>query len=131
MFILTGWEFYHLGEDGRGNYAWDISALNEYMMTYSGLGEENSDFAVWGRRVSLAMEGEVVTVVRGEVDNPPDLVAAIDLTDPEEGEPGVEEKPQNLVELRVGGATSPFLLRMIHMQQDSVSEEIQARGSCT
>lgn len=125
IYILTGWDSYHTWEDGRGNYAWDIAALTPYMMTYSFPGEQNSDFAVWGRQVSLPMAGTVVTATTNMTDNPPDLEAATQLLDPEDGEPGVEEKPQNMIELRVGGERSAFLLRMIHMEQDSIPEEIQ------
>jgi len=125
LYILTGWDGYHLWEDGRGNYAWDIAALNQYMMTYSFPGENNTDFAVWGRQVSLPMSGTVVTVTTTMPDNPPDLVAATDLMDPEDGKIPVEEKPQNMIELRVGGESSAFLLRMIHMVQDSIPDQIK------
>ena len=37
-YILTDWTKYHTWEDGRSNYAWDLSALNDYMMTYSNQG---------------------------------------------------------------------------------------------
>ena len=38
MWISTAWDKYHPWEDGRGNYAWDLGALNSNMMSYSGYG---------------------------------------------------------------------------------------------
>merc|ERR1712037_1053470 len=38
-----------------GNYAWDIGALNTNMMSYSGLGRLNTNYAVWGKNVQLPM----------------------------------------------------------------------------
>jgi len=121
IWISRDWSGYHAWEDGRGNYAWDIGALNSNMMSYSGVGSRNNNFEVWGKDVVLPMQGKVVTAVEKEVDNDPDMNAAVDLEDHVGGD-GVdlEEKPQNLVELQVGGTNSPFLLRLIHLMQDSI-----------
>ena len=35
IWISRDWTGYHSWEDGRGNYAWDIGALNTNMMSYS------------------------------------------------------------------------------------------------
>ena len=111
----------------RGNYAWDIAALNENFMTYTGLGEKNDQFAVWDRNVVLPMAGKIVTKVEGEIDNSPDLRAAIDLADHKEGRHvTLTEKPQNIIELKpMKGKDSPFLLRMIHLRQNSIPSSIQ------
>lgn len=77
--ILRAWDSYHTWEDGRGNYAWDLGALHPSMLSYEGLGASNHQFGVWGRKVRLPMEGKIITAVRKEVDNEPDLKAAIDL----------------------------------------------------
>ena len=37
----------------------------------------------------------------------------------------LEERPQNMIELEVGGDGSPFLLRLIHFQRDSIPASIQ------
>jgi len=125
IWISRDWTGYHAWEDGRGNYAWDIGALNTNMMSYSGLGRLNTNYAVWGKNVQLPMAGTVVTAVEKEVDNSPDMDAAVDLEDNVGGE-GVEleELPQNLIELRVGGTNSPFLLRLIHLMQNSIPNGI-------
>ena len=111
----------------RGNYAWDIAALNENFMTYTGSGEKNDQFAVWDRNVVLPMAGKIVTKVEGEIDNSPDLRAAIDLADHKEGRHvTLTEKPQNIIELKpMKGKESPFLLRMIHLRQNSIPSSIQ------
>ena len=72
----------------RGNYAWDIGALNTNMMSYSGYGVRNNQFAVWGRDTYLPMAGTVVTAVEEEVDNLPDMTAAVDMEDAQTGELG-------------------------------------------
>ena len=96
-------------------------------MTYTGLGEKNDQFAVWDRNVVLPMAGKIVTKVEGEIDNSPDLRAAIDLADHKEGRHvTLTEKPQNIIELKpMKGKESPFLLRMIHLRQNSIPSSIQ------
>ena len=37
----------------------------------------------------------------------------------------LEEKPQNMIEVEIGGADSPFLLRLIHFKQNSVEPNVQ------
>ena len=39
----------------------------------------------------------------------------------------LEEKPQNMVELEIGGEGSPFLLRLLHLKQNSIPSDIQAK----
>ena len=43
-------------------------------MTYSGKGENLSDYAVFGRKLYLPMSGIVAKVEREHPDNPPDLI---------------------------------------------------------
>jgi len=124
--ILKAWESYHLWEDGRGNYAWDLGGLHSNMLSYAGMGAKNEDFAVWGRKIRLPMGGKIVTAVKKEIDNVPDINAAIDLEDNPGGD-GVDlkEKPQNMIEVQVGGNSSQFLLRLIHLKQDSIPNTIK------
>lgn len=64
-----------------------------------------------------------------EIDNDPDIDAAVELGDHENGsEVDLEEKPQNMVELEIGGEGSPFLLRLLHMKQSSIPSDIQANS---
>ena len=136
----------------RSNYAWDLGALNSNMMSYSHYGTRNTDFEVFQKTVILPMDGKVVTVVREvyfypdcanvksshsialncqfqEIDNDPDIDAAVELADHENGsEVDLEEKPQNMVELEIGGEGSPFLLRLLHLKQNSIPSDIQANS---
>ena len=41
----------------------------------------------------------------------------------------LEEKPQNMIEVEVGGMGSPFLLRLIHFKQNTVESNIQVEIS--
>ena len=97
------------------------------MMTYSGYGVRNNQYAIWGVNAKLPMSGKIVTRVEKEVDNLPDLVAAVDMGDHENGsDVELEEKPQNLVEIKPSqGLESPFLLRMIHLLQNSIPSTIK------
>jgi hypothetical protein len=49
MWVATAFNSYHLWEDGRGNYAWDLNTLNDNMMTYSRLGQTLNDYDVFGK----------------------------------------------------------------------------------
>ena len=111
----------------RGNYAWDIGALNSNMMSYTGLGERNNQYAIWDVNVLLPMAGTVVTRVEKEIDNLPDITAAIDMGDHQDGsDVELEEKPQNLVEIKpIQGLESPFLLRLIHLRQNTIPDNIK------
>lgn len=132
VWISRAWDSYHLWEDGRSNYAWDLGALNSQMMSYSHYGTHNTDFEVFEKQVILPMDGRVVTVVRNEIDNDPNLNAAVEIEDHENGsEVDLEEKPQNIVELEVGGEGSPFLLRLIHMKQNSIPMDINVGDTLT
>ena len=71
---MEDWTRYHAWEDGRSNYAWDLSAINSSFMTYSGKGENLSDYAVFERKLYLPMSGTVVNVEKEHPDNPPDLI---------------------------------------------------------
>jgi len=125
IWISGGWSGYHTWEDGRGNYAWDIGALNNNMMSYSNYGTRNQDFEVWGKSVVLPMAGKVVTVQRDEIDNAPDVNAAVEVEDAADGsEVDLQELPQNMIEVEVGGAGSPFLLRLIHFKQSTIPDTI-------
>ena len=104
-----------------------MGALNENMMSYSGLGDRNNQYTVWNRNVLLPMPGRIVTRVEKEVDNDPDIVAAINLADHTSGQDvDLEEKPQNMIELKPAiGRDSPFLLRLIHLRQNSIPSSIK------
>ena len=97
------------------------------MMTYSGYGVRNNQYAIWGVDAKLPMSGKIITRVEKEDDNLPDLVAAVDMGDHENGsDVDLEEKPQNLVEIKPSqGLESPFLLRMIHLLQNSIPSTIK------
>ena len=109
-----------------------MGALNANMMSYSGYGTRNEQYSVWGRNVLLPMAGKIVTRVEKEVDNTPDMVKAIDLGDHTNGrDVELEEKPQNLIELKpTNGQNSPFLLRLIHQRQNSIPSSIRVGFLC-
>ena len=96
------------------------------MMSYTGYGTKNNQYAIWNVNVLLPMPGKVVTRVEEEIDNPPDLTAAIDMGDHENGKDvELEEKPQNLIEIKPSyGIESPFLLRLIHLRQNTIPDSI-------
>ena len=113
------------------------------MMSYSNYGTRNQDFEVWGKSVVLPMAGKVVTVQRDvsilqtssenintyfvfqEIDNAPDVNAAVEVEDAADGsEVDLQELPQNMIEVEVGGAGSPFLLRLIHFKQSTIPDTI-------
>merc|ERR1719210_1280414 len=126
VWISTSWDKYHPWEDGRGNYAWDLGALNANMMSYSGVGSRNSDYEVWGNQVIMPMYGRVVTVQRNRVDNTPNLTKAVEWDDHLTGiEVDLEELPQNLIEVEIGGVGSPFMLRLVHMKRNTIPSNIQ------
>jgi len=126
IWISSAWDSYHRWEDGRSNYAWDIGALNNNMMSYNHYGTRNTDFEVFGKNVVLPMSGRVVTVISQEVDNDPDIDAAVEIEDKSSGSDiDLEEKPQNMIEVEIGGEGSPFLLRLIHFKQNSMDANIQ------
>lgn len=125
-YIAEAWTTYHSWEDGRSNYAWDLEALNNNLMTYSRFGERNTDYEIFGKNVLLPISGRIVLAVDKEEDNPPDLSAAIELSDCESGqEVDLTEKPQNGVEVEVGGLGSPCKLRLLHLQQNSIPPDVQ------
>jgi len=132
VWISQSWGGYHQWEDGRSNYAWDLGALNSNMLSYSHYGTRNTDYEVFEKTVILPMDGKVVTVVRNEIDNDPDIDAAVELADHENGsEVDLEEKPQNIIELEIGGEGSPFLLRLLHLKQNSIPSDIQVGATLT
>jgi len=126
VYILEDWTTYHAWEDGRSNYAWDLAKLNNNMMTYAHFGNKLTDFEVFGSNIILPMPGKVLTSIRNEIDNLPDLTAAVELMDHEDGrDVDLEEKPQNMVELEIGGTGSPAMLRLLHMKEGSIPQNIQ------
>jgi len=132
VWISRAWDSYHTWEDGRSNYAWDMGALNNQMMSYAHFGTRNTDFEVFGKSIILPMNGRVVTVVRNEIDNEPNLNAAVEIEDHENGsEVDLEEKPHNMVEIEIGGEGSPFLLRLLHLKQDTIPLDIQVGDMLT
>lgn len=132
VWVSTGWDKYHLWEDGRGNYGWDLGALNTNMMSYSNYGTRNNDFEVFGKQVIMPMSGRVVTVIRNQVDNTPDLTAAVEMDDHQTGiDVDLTELPQNIIEVEIGGIGSPFLLRLIHMKRNTIPSDINVGESIT
>jgi len=126
VWISTSWDKYHPWEDGRGNYAWDLGALNANMMSYSGYGTRNSDYEVFGKTVICPMYGRVVTVERDRVDNTPNITKAVEWDDHQSGlDVDLEQLPQNLVEVEIGGIGSPFLLRLIHQKRNTIPTNIK------
>jgi len=122
VYILTDWSTYHTWEDGRSNYAWDLASLNTNMMTYTGYGTRLTNFAVWNKAVYLPFSGTVSKVMRLNPDNPPDLTAAIQFEELDNGnEASLDEKPNNGVEVTPGG---PFLMRILHQKYASVPASI-------
>ena len=112
---MEDWTTYHTWEDGRSNYAWDLSAINSELMTYSGQGHNLSDFAVFGLDLYLPLSGTVASVETNHPDNHPELIKALEFMNLDNGsEANLEEKPHNKLEITPGG---PFLLRILHMQQ--------------
>ena len=84
-------------------------------MTYSGKGQNLSDFAVFGLDLYLPLSGTVASVETNHPDNPPELIKALEFMTLDNGsEANLEEKPHNKLEITPGG---PFLLRILHMQQ--------------
>ena len=64
-----------------------------------------------------------------EVDNDPDINAAVEIEDHDNGsEVDLEEKPHNMVEVEIGGEGSPFLLRLLHLKQDTIPLDIQVNA---
>ena len=60
-----------------------------------------------------------------EIDNAPDVNAAVEVEDAADGsEVDLQELPQNMIEVEVGGAGSPFLLRLIHFKQSTIPDTI-------
>ena len=126
MYILTDWTGYHTWEDGRSNYAWDLAALNSNMMTYQNLGQALTDFAVYGLRLHLPLDGVIHQIIRTEMDQRPDLIAAIEFEELENGsQADLEEKVNNGVEVTPGG---PFLLRMLHQKHVRTTSSYHKRG---
>ena len=113
--ILEDGTNYHRWEDGRSNYAWDLTALFSNKMTYKRLGKDLEDFAVFGKDLYLPMNGTVARVLEHNSDNVPQLIKAINFTTLDNGTKAhLKEKPHNLVEVTPGG---PFLLRILHQKQ--------------
>ena len=60
------------------------------------------------------------------MDNTPNLTKAVEWDDHQTGvEVDLEQMPQNLVELEIGGIGSPFLLRLIHQKRNTIPNNIK------
>ena len=60
------------------------------------------------------------------VDNTPNITKAVEWDDHQSGlDVDLEQLPQNLVEVEIGGIGSPFLLRLIHQKRNSIPTTIQ------
>ena len=84
------------------------------MMTYTNLGQRLTDFAAFGLKLHLPLSGTVHKTLKNELDQAPDLIAAIEFEELDSGnQANLTEKPHNCVEVTPGG---PFLLRMLHQK---------------
>jgi hypothetical protein len=70
-FVFNGNEDYHLEENGYGDFAWDLSIVDERGRTYAGVGLTNEDYYVWDRVVRAPVAGRIVEVVRDAADRAP------------------------------------------------------------
>ena len=69
--ILTGQDSYHLEENGRGDFAWDLTLTDDDGNRYFAPGNDNTDYLVWDAPVYLATPGVVVELIRDAPDNAP------------------------------------------------------------
>merc|ERR1712037_338139 len=75
---------------------------------------QNNQFYVWGKEVYLPFDGVVTSANSSFPDNVPDITAAVEIEDAEDGSAvDLEERPSNGVEVTPGG---PFLLRLLHFR---------------
>ena len=82
------------------------------------------------RAHSLKFWKRVKVLLLKEIDNDPDINAAVEIEDHDNGsEVDLEEKPHNMVEVEIGGEGSPFLLRLLHLKQDTIPLDIQVNIS--
>ena len=59
------------------------------------------------------------------VDNTPNITKAVEWDDHQSGlDVDLEQLPQNLVEVEIGGIGSPFLLRLIHQKRNTIPTTI-------
>ena len=60
------------------------------------------------------------------VDNTPNITKAVEWDDHQSGlDVDLEQLPQNMVEVEIGGIGSPFLLRLIHQKKNTIHNNIQ------
>ena len=127
MWCSTGFQSYHAWEDGRSNYAWDFGTVDgDTLLSYQYPATRNDQFYVWGKEVYLPFDGVVATANGSHPDNAPDITAAVEIEDEEDGSTvDLEELPSNGVEVSPGG---PFLLRLLHFRQNSVPAGVEVGG---
>ena len=107
--IITGHEGYHLEEDGRGDFAWDLVVTSSLtQMRFSNDGASNEDYFVFDRPIYLPTAGEVVEVVRDGPDNVPGFYP--------------EHAINNFAGVHVGGQ---YYVYILHFRPDSIPIEIQ------
>ena len=60
------------------------------------------------------------------MDNTPNITKAVEWDDHQSGlDVDLEQLPQNLVEIEIGGIGSPFLLRLIHQKKNTIPSNIK------
>ncbi|MDQ3035716.1 MAG: M23 family metallopeptidase [Myxococcota bacterium] len=106
-YVIAAHERHHLEENGYGDFAWDLVRTDASGARWSGAGERNEDYLVWGAEVFLPARGYVVEVVRDAPDQPPGL---LDL-----------DAVNNLVGVQIFGGYYVYLL---HMQQGSIPTDV-------
>ena len=124
MWCSTGFQSYHTWEDGRSNYAWDFGTVDgDTLLSYQYPATQNNQFYVFGKEVYLPFDGVVTLANNSFPDNAPDITAAVEIEDEEDGTTvDLEERPGNGVEITPGG---PFLLRLLHFRQNSVPASVE------
>ncbi len=107
--VITGHESYHLEEDGRGDFAWDLVVTSSITgVRWFGDGLANEDYLVFDRPIYLPTGGTVVEVVRDAPDNVPGFYP--------------EGALNNMVGVHLGGQYYVYLL---HFREGSIPLEIQ------
>ena len=99
--VLMGHASWHLGEDGYGDFAWDLTYADASGARWRGDGLDLDDYAVWDAPVVAPVAGTVVELVGDAPDNPPGTMPAAGLS-----------APENLVGLRVAGALHVYVLHL-------------------
>ena len=67
-----------------------------------------------------------MTFSEQRVDNTPNITKAVEWDDHQSGlDVDLEQLPQNMVEVEIGGIGSPFLLRLIHQKKNTIPDNIK------